>query len=435
MNLEKKIFKQRMTSNEIPTAQQSEMYVIGAAMLMEGAVQKIFEVLRHWHFYFEDNALIWKAIHRLLRTDKVVNKDFVYMELHKKAFFDKEIEVGYLLQCIEVAGNGLEAVQMGTCILHRELVFETWSRRQMIDLGATIQFYGFIPSGHTAKVMEVFDQRKQRIEQAYALGSSLQDMKSCRFDPSAPIVKEDYVLNFHMDGHTYGIAEKGCIVSISGGSGSRKTTLLSALLASAYRPGTAIGFDFQHRQGKVLFFDTEQPEKRFQHTQRRLFDMAQRKNTPDVFEAYTLRGKSVKERIHFIDKIIHLEKSPIAAIVIDGILDLVEHMNDLVECTAIIQRLMTWTEETGAVLFPVLHDMRSTGKMGGHLGSFLERKQDAEINVNLAEDPDCSDVRFRKTRGGRKPRGFQFTQNNMGWPVLALPIVQIKSTGTDDVPF
>lgn len=438
MNIEQKLTQQQTTSKTIPTSQESEMYVIGAAMFLEGAVQKIFDKLRHWHFYFDQNKTIWKTITRMVRQDKAVTKDFLYLELHKKAYFDGEIEAGYLQQCIDQLGSGgLAAVKKNALVMHRELVFETWTRRQMIDLGATIQFWGLLPSGHTSKMLDVFEKRKQRIEKAYELAEEKDTLDDARFDPNGIIEKEDFVLNLEMDGHTYGIAEPGCIVSISGGSGARKTTALTAIISSAYRNDNPIGFKFQ-RRGKILFFDTEQPRKRFQHVQRRLFKMCGRSNTWDSYEAFTLREKSVQERIHEIDKKIRevQKKEPIAAIIIDGILDLVEDMNNLKECTAVIQRLMEWTSQTGAVLFPVLHDVHSSKKMGGHLGSFLERKQDAEINVTLAENPDYSNIFFRKTRGGRKPRSFEFTQNEEGWPVLVAPMVTISATGTDDdVPF
>lgn len=441
--LEKNINQQQYTK-PLPSAVTSEMYLIGASMVMEGVVQNIFSIIRHWHFYNDDNKIIWKAITRMLKKDHSITKDLLYTELHRKAYFDKEIDIGYLQQCIDSVGQyGLASIKKNSLICHRELVFETFTRRQLIELAVTMQFYGFLPGGHTAKMLTTFDRRKERIEQAYNNANCTDDMDACRFDPTAPIEMEDYLLNFSIDGNSYGVAECGNIVSISGASGSRKTTLLTGLIASAYTERSIIGFQLQRRSGKILFFDTEQPKKRFQHMQRRLNRMCRGKNTQDNFEAYTLRDKTTEERLHFIDKVIHHQKEKISAIVIDGILDLVDDMNNLQECTKVIQKLMTWTSETGAIMFPVLHDVKSSGKMGGHLGSFLSRKQDAEINVNLdKDDEDYSIVKFRKTRAGRKPRSFSFTQDANGHPVIAIPVndsvSQYQNTGTyddSDVPF
>jgi len=438
MTLQDKIKKQNRTSQPIPTAVNSEMYCIGAAMLLEGAVQSLFSILRHWHFYDDDNRLIWKAITRLVKQDRAITKDLLHTELYKKAFFDKEIDIGYLQICIDsICSGGYQTVTKSALISHKERVFETYTRRRLIDLGATMQFWGLVSSGSTSKILSIFKKRKDRLQKAYDLAMDTDDITEYEYNPSDPVELEDFVLSFEMDGFNYGIAEQGCIVSVSGASGSRKTTLLIGLIASAFR-GKVIGFNFE-RRGKILFFDTEQPKKRFKHTQRRLWNMCNKMNSGELYKAYTLRDKDPEQRVQFIDKVIQKEKGNISAIIIDGILDLVPSMNDEKASTELIQRLMSWTSDTNAVLFPVLHDVKSSGKMGGHLGSLLERKQDAEINVSLAEDNDYSLVKFRKTRAGRKPRSYEFTQDANGWPVLVVPADSdnyIPPTGTeDDVPF
>jgi hypothetical protein len=433
MNLTDKLNKQATTSHTLPTSQESEMYLVGASMMVENAVEAIFSTIRHWHFYFEDNKVIWKAITRLKQKEKAITKDLVYMELQKIAYFNKTVDPGYLLQCMELLTmNGKTATNKAALICHKEIVFEMWSRRELIDLGSTMQFWGFLPGGHTAKMLEVFEKRKERIGQAYEMGTTLEDITECEFDPHALIEKEDYTLKYIADGVEYGVAEQGCIVTISGASGSRKTTALTGLISSAFIDNPVIGFQLE-RRGTILFFDTEQPKKRFQHTQRRLLNMCRGGNMGSTFKAYNLRRKEPKERVHFINKVIRSTKGPISMIVIDGILDLVQNMNDLIECSAAIQMLMSWTEETKAIMVPVLHDAGpNSGKMLGHLGGFLGRKQDAEINVNLAEDPDWSNVTFRKTRAGRRPRPFQFTQNEKGHPRLALPMI---TEDLEDCPF
>jgi replicative DNA helicase len=412
------------------------MYLVGAAMMVENAVSAIFSTIRHWHFYFEDNKVIWKAITRLYRKEKAVTKDLVYMELQKIAYFEKKIDPGYLLQCVELLTmNGKMKTNKAALACHQEIVFEMWSRRQLIDLGSTMQFWGFLPGGHTAKMLQLFEKRKERIGQAYEHSNNLDNIADFQYDPLALVEKEDYTLTYTADGVTNGIAEQGCIVTVSGASGSRKTTTLLGLISSAFLDRSVIGFKLD-RRGTILFFDTEQPKKRFQHTQRRLYDMCRGANVEDKFKAYRLREKEPKERVHFINKVIRANKGDIAMIVIDGILDLVQDMNNLKEASSCIQMLMSWTEETKAIMVPVLHDAGpSSGKMLGHLGGFLSRKQDAEINVNLAEDANWSNVVFRKTRAGRRPRPFEFTQNEFGYPVLASKMIQEDINDFSDVPF
>jgi hypothetical protein len=415
MKLKDKLILHANTSHSLPTALESEMYVLGSVMLLEGAVQSVFEHIRHWHFYFDKNVVIWKAVTRLIKKDKSITKDLLFMELHKKAYFEGEIEAGYLQQCIDKCGKGSEIVSAGVLRCHKEEMIDTWSRRQMIDLGHTIQYWGFLPG--------IQENAISNDENVY------------EFDPNDAIEMPDYTLTLDIEGKQYGLAEQGCIVHISGGTGVRKTTLLTALIASSFRE-RMIGFKFE-RRGIILFFDTEQPKKRFKHVQRRIHNMCGRKNTKQYYRSFSLRKLSPMERIKFIEKTIRRfsKKGPIASIVIDGTLDLVNSMNDVKECTYAMQKIMTWTDEYNFIAFCVLHDTSTnSNKMGGWLGSISERKQDTEMNLTFAEDPDYSEITFRKTRGTRKPRSFEFTQDANGWPVLA-PIAQKNNDYYEDVPF
>lgn len=444
MKLKDKLKIHSNTSHTLPTALESEMYVIGSTMLLKGAVQSIFEHLRHWHFYFDKNKVIWKAISRLIKKDKAITKELLFAELYKKAFFEGKIDAGYLQECINACGVGIVTVSKSALVSHKEEVIETWSRRQMIDLGHTVQYWGFLPGGHCTKQFATFERRKERIEELYQ--NAIKGGDDCPpYNPNDPVEMEDFTLSLDMDGKNYGLAEQGNIVAVSGGTGSRKTVVLTGIIASSFVERSFIGFN-QANRGAILFFDTEQPIKTFKHVQRRLWHMCNRQNVGTRYKAWPLRAKSPKERILKISKEIRKWQGKISIIVIDGILDLVTSMNDIEECTAAIQALMRWTEETGATVLCVLHDVRSSNKMGGHLGSLLERKIDVEINVNIADDPLYSELKFRKTRASVRPRSFLFTQsdneNTRGWPVIANTVEQMpnNATGTngvyeDDVPF
>jgi hypothetical protein len=430
MDLQEKVRKYQTTSKELPTADSSELYLIGAAMLMESAALKIYDQVRFWHFYNKDNQLIWKAIHKMINSKKPITKDLVYLELNKMAYWTKEIDEGHLLLCIKSVGVGIESIKKQALVRHIELVRETYTRRQMIDCAATMLFRGFNANGSTTQMMTTFENRKNRINEAFELGNLQDDIKECKYDPNSEIELEDWQFTYN----GIGLAEAGNIVTVSGGEGSRKTAILTAIISSAFGNPDNLGFNLQHRGKKILFFDTEQPKKRFNHTQRRLDRMCRGRNTEKVYEAYRLRKKDVEGRIHFIDKIVQKNSGNIFAIIIDGLLDLVSSMNSEEEATKVTQQVMSWTEEENAIAFCVLHDVKSTNKMGGMIGSYQARKQDTEINCQLAEDEDFTIVKFRKTRGGKKPKPFQFTQDGNGTPILEDHFRNLK-TGTDDCPF
>lgn len=435
MKLKDKLILHRNTSHTLPTALESEMYILGSVMVLNGAVQSIFEHIRHWHFYDDKNVTIWKAVTRLIKNNKAITKDLLYMELYKKAYFNGMVDPGYLQQCIDKTGTGVEIPTRGAINCHKEEVIDTWSRRQMIDLGHTIQYWGFLPGGHSSKQFATFERRKERIEAVQENALSKND--NCyEFDPNDPIELTDYTLTLNVDKKQYGLAEQGCIVHISGGTGVRKTTLLTAIIASSFKRDPIIGFKYE-RRGIVLFFDTEQPQKRFKHVQRRIYNMCGRQNTKEHYRAFSLRKLSPMERIKFIEKTVrkYFKEGPISSIIIDGTLDLVNNMNDVKECTYAVQKVMTLTEETNAIAFCVLHDTSTnSSKMGGWLGSISERKQDTEMNLTFAEDPDYSEITFRKTRGTKKPRSFEFTQDANAWPTITLPVSK-NNNYEDKVPF
>ena len=434
MNLQQKLIAQTSTSNQIPTATESEKYLIGACLLDEGAAAYCLKVLRHYHFWATEgdqkNKNIWKLITRLTREKRAVDLMTVCELWQKGRKWLGDPDPGYLMQCQEVAGGGLQIVSEGKLITHREKVTDSFIRRKMIDLGATVQFWGFNAS-YSDKLFEVWNRRRDRLNELRQLTTESDDLKQLKFDPEAPVQMEDFTLTYHAAGQRFGIAEQGCMVAVSGASGTRKTTLLLGILSTAYKNKTVCGFKLQNR-GKMLFFDTEQPQKRFQHVQRRLYNMCYMRNTGEKFEAYTLRKKDYEQRIHFIEKVLRKNKE-ISVVVIDGIADLVSSINNEEECNALVQKLMEWSDKYKAIVFAVLHDTKSTGKMGGHLGSFMEKKQDCEINVQLSDNPNYSTVTFRKTRGSMRPPSFQFTQDANRHPVIDTPEAQpVAATGTGD---
>ena len=241
MDLERKLRQYQTTSHQIPTADVSELYLIGASMVMESAAVKIYEEIRFWHFYNKDNQLIWKAIHKMMSRQQAVTKDLVYLELNKMAYWTKEIDEGHLLQCVNSVGVGIESIKKETLKRHIELVRESYSRRQMIDCAATMLFRGLNASGHTTQMFKTFENRKKRIKDAYELGNLQDDIKECKYDRNAPIELEDWQFTynagkFYIDDKgnarpiVHGLAEVGNVVTVSGGEGSRKTAILTPIV-------------------------------------------------------------------------------------------------------------------------------------------------------------------------------------------------------------
>ncbi|RMG84181.1 MAG: hypothetical protein D6712_11695, partial [Chloroflexi bacterium] len=242
-------------------------------------------------------------------------------------------------------------------------------------------------------------------------------LSACKFDLSRRPKSVEFLLSAVVEGVEYGVGARGMLGVVSGVAKSRKTTFLSAVVASALADKDVVNMRLRPG-GKVVFFDTEQPDYFFYHTQRRAHQLAGLITNVDWYGAFALRDFDPMARVKAIEAVLQQE-APTCAI-IDGVLDLVYDMNDLREAQAIAQMLMRWTKEFDCLIMIVLHrneGLSGRSKMAGHLGSVITRKADFEIMLDRNEQTGYTQVKHRPSRVRRFPT-FQFTQNSQGFPVL-----------------
>lgn len=194
---------------------------------------------------------------------------------------------------------------------------------------------------------------------------------------------------------------------------SRKTFLVS-LLTSAYVSGSNEYVDQMkgHSNGKItIHYDTEQGEYHAQRVFNRTHRMA---NQKDSYKTYSLREYTPQERLEFIDW--HINRvSNLGLVVIDGIADLINDVNDINASNELVQYLMKWTKELQIHIITVIHSNFNSTKPTGHLGSFLEKKTETQITVKVdEEDNDLTVVNCMRSRGQPFDK-FSFTIKN-GYP-------------------
>lgn len=178
---------------------------------------------------------------------------------------------------------------------------------------------------------------------------------------------------------------------------SRKTFLVS-LLSSVYLAGeNNYGGDIRaNNHSKVLIhYDTEQGNYHAQKVFNRIVRMS---NTKQRYLSYALRKYSARERLEFIDWHLYTVDD-LGMVVIDGIADLVEDVNDIVGASTLVQYLMKWTEELGIHIVTVIHSNFGSNKPTGHLGSFLEKKCETQIAMEYDDETKLSIVKCMRSRG------------------------------------
>lgn len=170
------------------------------------------------------------------------------------------------------------------------------------------------------------------------------------------------------------------------------------------------------KQSKVLYFDTEQGKYHVQLALKRVCEQIQIKE-PVNLEVYGLRSLQPSKRLELIEYAIN-NTPELGFVIIDGIKDLINSINDESEATMIASKLLKWTEEKNIHIITVLHQNKSDTNARGHIGTELINKAETVLSVTKNEqDKDISIVEAQQCRN-REPEPFAFEINEHGLPVI-----------------
>ena len=194
----------------------------------------------------------------------------------------------------------------------------------------------------------------------------------------------------------------GNFSALTGKSKSKKSFLASIFMAAAIKNGpidNKIVADLPQNKDCVMLFDTEQAlYDAFVYAERAL-RVAELSEAPH-FAAFDLRQYSPLERCDIIDYALEKYKDRVGYVVIDGIADLVNALNDEDEATRVTSLLMRWTAEYNIHITVVIHQNKNDNWATGHIGSALLKKAEAIISVTKdPEDSYRSTVRCDMIRG------------------------------------
>ena len=174
---------------------------------------------------------------------------------------------------------------------------------------------------------------------------------------------------------------------------SKKTFNVSAIVAAALVNGTVLNYraSFPDDKRKILYVDTEQSRGHCMNVMRRILALAglPEDKFPDNLDFLMLRKYSPAVRILLIEEAIR-QTEGLGLVVIDGLRDLVVDINCPSESTAIISKLMQWTDERQIHIHTVLHQNKSDDNARGHVGTELNNK--AETIMLVEKDKTDGDV-------------------------------------------
>jgi len=200
---------------------------------------------------------------------------------------------------------------------------------------------------------------------------------------------------------------------------SKKTFFIS-LITSIYLGGkNNFGGNIQgHRDNKnVIHIDTEQGKWHAQRVFKRVLDMNQF-DYSEFYYTFGLRTINFKDRINFIQYCLEHKVQNTGLLIIDGIADLVSDVNNIEESNACVQKIMEWSSKYNCHIMCVIHSNFGSDKPTGHLGSFLEKKTETQIQLEAnTVNKEWVTVKCKRSRG-YSFETFSFKVNEIGLPEI-----------------
>lgn len=178
------------------------------------------------------------------------------------------------------------------------------------------------------------------------------------------------------------IGNKQSFVCFQGLPKAGKSLFITSSIASAFMSNDIFGMKITlpENKNRIAYFDTEGSEYDFYQIVNRLQWQTNRNNLPENLDMFNTREDSPAETIELINQYLK-ENGECGCLIIDGVLDLVNDFNNVVECNLVIQWLKKITKNYNMLVMVVLHLGKKDKNSLGHLGSFLDRKSQSVLII------------------------------------------------------
>jgi len=185
------------------------------------------------------------------------------------------------------------------------------------------------------------------------------------------------------------IGTAGNFVSITGLPKARKSTIIGAMIASFLiaKPVYTFSLKIHKDKTKIAIFDTEQGEYDFKRNITAI-EKITGYTTKEVFtflDAFLLREDDPHNILMLINE--YLKHNPETGIVvIDGLLDLIDNMNDEGASKRLIRTIKRWAKKHDILIITVLHLGKKDNSSIGHIGSASDRYAQSTLTVEKTKE-------------------------------------------------
>jgi hypothetical protein len=184
----------------------------------------------------------------------------------------------------------------------------------------------------------------------------------------------------------------GSLLVLTGKPKARKTTFLHAFLAAGILKDSvwSIRVTLTDEQPEICLIDTEQSYYDLFQSLKRLAAIVRRplRDIPN-FSVYTARAGDVADICALIEQIL-INNPRIGLIAIDGLLDLVNDINDVRESKQAITFIKKICDKHNVAVMGILHQNKGTNFSLGHLGAFASRFAQSELSITKSETDNTS---------------------------------------------
>ena len=242
----------------------------------------------------------------------------------------------------------------------------------------------------------------------------LDELQSGRITPETELPPMQPLFSLHGVPCFY----RGELTADCGKAKSGKTTFLSILMAATIKRQTLALERLTDEPLKVLWIDTEQSQQSTQEIlKERIMPLAGVDKLDDTqFFAFNLRGAGFEKRGRMVDVAIRSIKPDIC--IIDGVKDLMTDINDAVQATLIMEKLMELAKEMNCCIVCVLHQNKSEQdrNMRGSIGTELTNKAFEVFQCSILGDDETFKVEQTYSRKRKIKQNFYYTINQDGLP-------------------
>lgn len=229
-------------------------------------------------------------------------------------------------------------------------------------------------------------------------------LKPCEVDLINPPVIPQIIISIN----EVPFGTEGNLLCITGGEGSGKSNYVGALISGSLtelQGNSFLGSTIQenYQRHAVLLYDTEQSMNQLHKNTSVILRRAGCQIPPDYFKVYCLNSVARKERLRVITESMdkyYYQYGGLHLVVIDGIADLIQSVNDEMDSVELIDELYRLAGIYNTCIVCVVHLVPNGMKIRGHLGSEISRKAAGILSIDRDEKKNVSCVKAIKVRDG-----------------------------------